>query len=115
MFKYFLIASFISGIFMSQVPYDQKDPLPAPNFGRVFGERSDFSLNGNSKLTVCSNTSKFGFIQRSGTNRYYAVADLMMKWIDAENYCQSFGAHLPVVKSQADTDFLRCLLDLKYI
>jgi len=67
-----------------------------------------FSLNGNTKETVCSNTKKFGFVQRVGTNKYYSVADLMMRWIDAENYCQSFGAHLPVVKSNADNDFLRC-------
>ncbi|RNA34221.1 hypothetical protein BpHYR1_044889, partial [Brachionus plicatilis] len=30
--------------------------------------------------------ASYGFIQRAGTNKYYATADLQMNWIDVENY-----------------------------
>ena len=36
-----------------------------------------------------------------------------MNWIEAENYCQSFGAHLPIPKNMDDINFFRCISYLK--
>ncbi len=93
----------------------QAPALPAPNFGRDYSitqsgtnARGDFSSNSFTRNAVCSNPNNYGFVQRSGTTKFYSIADLMMMWLDGENYCQSFGGHLPVIRSQADQDFLRC-------
>ena len=89
----------------------QQDPLPAPNFGREFPQSRFLpTLSGSNsiKSNVCLNPASYGFVRRFGTNKYYAFADLQMMWIDAETYCQSFGAHLPVVNNLDDNNFLRC-------
>ena len=87
----------------------QHKPLAPVNFG--FKSRFGQSLNTNE--IVCQNASKYGFTPRSGTNKYYAIADIFMNWIEAENYCQSFGAHLPIPKNMDDVNFFRCILYLK--
>ena len=69
--------------------------------------KADFSLSGLININVCQNPSKYGFIHRNGTNKYYAIADLMMRWVEGENYCKSFGAHLPIPKNIDDVYFLR--------
>jgi hypothetical protein len=99
-----IIKSISSILAYYQLPEEQQNPLPASNVGRrssrFFGE-----ITSNS---VCSNPSYHGFVKRSGTNQYYSSADLQMTWIDGETYCQSFGAHLPVVLNDNDENFLRC-------
>jgi hypothetical protein len=35
------------------------------------------------------------------------VGDILMNWIDSENYCQTFGGHLPSISNQSDLDYLR--------
>lgn len=91
-------------VFCNNISLHQQAALPPVNFGL----RSDFSQSGSHHLNVCQNPSKYGFTQRFGTNKYYAIADLMMRWIEGENYCQSFGAHLPVSKNMDDVNFFRC-------
>jgi hypothetical protein len=90
---------------------EQQNPLPAQSFGREFPDSRFLpTLSGSNsiKTSVCLNPNNYGFVQRYGTNMYYALADLQMTWIDAETYCQSFGAHLPIIKSLDDNNFLRC-------
>ena len=99
-----LLISYIScwKISVDSVEQEQQDPLPAQNFGREFPEARYLpTLSGSTsiKKIVCLNPTSYGFVQRFGTNNYYAFADLQMTWIDAETYCQSFGAHLPVVQN----------------
>ena len=66
------------------------------NFGRIFS---------NSK--VCNKPLAFGFVKRNGTAEYYMISDILMNWIDAENFCQKSGANLPSISNQSDQDYLR--------
>ena len=68
-----------------------------------FGE----TISNISQLITCNNTSKFNFVIRSGTHEFYYVVDILLNWIDAESFCQKFGAHLPSISVQSDLDFLR--------
>ncbi|RNA26341.1 hypothetical protein BpHYR1_004038 [Brachionus plicatilis] len=77
---------------------NQQKPLPSPSFGRIFNNTIKTRNFGNG-LSACTNPGSYGFIQRAGTTKYYLIADIQMNWIDGENYCQSFGAHLPVAAS----------------
>ncbi|RNA15691.1 macrophage mannose receptor 1 [Brachionus plicatilis] len=92
----------------------QQKPLPSPSFGRVFN-KSMKTRSFDNNLSACSDLASYGFIQRAGTNKYYAIADIQMNWIDAENYCQSFGAHLPVAASASDTNFFRWFVGGKFM
>lgn len=90
----------------------QQSPLPSPSFGRIFknsnNTRNFFFPNNN--ILVCTNPAAYGFVQRAGTTKYYATADIQLTWIDAENYCQYFDAHLPVAVDASDMNFFRCKL-----
>lgn len=77
------------------------DSVGSPNLGRE-------GLNLIQRYLVCSQPNNFGFKKRGETNKYYAIGDFPMSWFEAENFCQSFGAHLPIVNSSEDTTFLRC-------
>ncbi|RMZ98887.1 macrophage mannose receptor 1-like [Brachionus plicatilis] len=92
----------------------QQKPLPSPSFGRIFN-KSMKTRSFDNNLSACSDPASYGFIQRAGTNKYYAIADIQMNWIDAENYCQSFGAHLPVAASASDTNFFRWFVGGKFM
>ncbi|RNA41475.1 C-type lectin domain family 4 member M-like isoform X1 [Brachionus plicatilis] len=94
MIKFFAILNLIQLILCQH----QQKPLPSPSFGRIFNNTIK-TRNFDNSLSACTNPSSYGFIQRAGTTKYYAIADLQMNWIDGENYCQSFGAHLPVASS----------------
>jgi hypothetical protein len=72
------------------------------NFGRTFSK----SNYGNS----CFNPFNYGFVNRAGTNQYYMISDILMNWIDGENFCRKYEAHLPSISSQSDLDYLRCKL-----
>lgn len=63
--------------------------------------------------TVCQNPLNYGFILRPGTSNYYAISDLGMDWLSAENFCQRYGAHLPIVRKAEDTIYLRCMHSIK--
>lgn len=67
--------------------------------------KTDFSLK--LKESVCENPRRYGFKQRNHTSKYYLIADLMMRWVEGEFYCQSLGSHLPVAKNPDDLSFLR--------
>lgn len=99
MFKFLLAINLICLI----VCQEQQKPLPSPSFGRVFKAK-----NFDNSFSACTNPASYGFVQRAGTTKYYSIADIQMNWIDAENYCQSFGAHLPVATSASDINFFRC-------
>ena len=71
------------------------------NFGRIFSK--------SSSNKVCSNPVPYGFVNRVGTYEYYMISDILMNWIDGENFCQKYEAHLPSIASQSDLDYLRCL------
>ncbi|RNA28450.1 serine threonine kinase [Brachionus plicatilis] len=94
----------------------QQPPLPSPSFGRVFRnliKTRNFYFNDNN--SICTNPAAYGFVQRAGTAKYYATADLQMNWIDAENYCQFFGAHLPVAADASDNNFFRWFVGGKFM
>jgi hypothetical protein len=57
---------------------------------------------------VCNNPKYFGFVNRAGTNEYYMISDILMSWLNGENYCQKYGTHLPSITKQSDLDYLRC-------
>ncbi|RNA05844.1 hypothetical protein BpHYR1_011337 [Brachionus plicatilis] len=92
----------------------QQKPLPSPSFGRIFNNSIKTRHFGNG-LSACTNPASFGFIKRAGTTKYYSIADIQMNWIDGENYCQSFGAHLPVAVSASDTNFFRWFVGGKFM
>lgn len=104
MIKFLLIFKFIEFILCQN---QQQKPLPSPSFGRIFNNSIKTKSFANN-LSACTNPASYDFIQRAGTSKYYAIGDIQMSWIDAENYCQSFGAHLPVTVSASDTNFFRC-------
>ena len=111
MIKFLAILNFIQLILCQ----NQQKPLPSPSFGRVFNNNnSNKTRNFDNIFSTCINPASNGFIQRVGTTKYYLIADIQMNWIDAENYCQSFGAHLPVATSASDTNFFRCELIFKF-
>jgi hypothetical protein len=87
-----------------QILENQQNPLPSPCFGR----RPARFLDEITTKSICSDAANHGFVHRFGTNQYYSSGDLQMTWIDGETYCQSFGAHLPVVLNDNDQNFLRC-------
>ncbi|CAF0733941.1 unnamed protein product [Brachionus calyciflorus] len=95
-------------------PYIQNLPvIESPNFGREFsnnGFKTLFSKAVLNKYEVCLYPQNFGFIQRPSTNYLYSIADLQMPWLFAEDYCLSFGGHLPVIHISEDLDFLRSLI-----
>ena len=39
------------------------------------------------------------------------ISDILMNWMDGENYCQKYEAHLPSISTQSDLDYLRCLFE----
>lgn len=61
----------------------------------------------------CTYSRDNGFIKRSETNKSYLVVDQMMKWSDGEIFCNSFSAHLPIVRNHLDKYFLRGLVKSK--
>jgi len=71
------------------------------NFGRIFSK--------SNYVNVCFNPVAYGFVNRAGTFEYYMISDILMNWIDGENFCQKYEAHLPSIASQSDLDYLRCL------
>ncbi|CAF0711080.1 unnamed protein product [Brachionus calyciflorus] len=93
---------------------EQQQPLPSPNYGRVFINTTS-NFQSDKRVLTCSGPASYGFVQRAGTNKYYATADLQMNWVDAQNYCQSFGANLPVASRASDTDFFRWFVGGKFM
>ncbi|RNA05364.1 hypothetical protein BpHYR1_026669 [Brachionus plicatilis] len=94
MIKFLAILNLINLILCQQ----QQKPLSSRSFGRDFNN-SIRTRNFDNRISACTNPASYDFIQRAGTSKYYAIADIQMNWIDAENYCQKFGAHLPVASS----------------
>ena len=73
------------------------------NFGRIYSK--------SNYVNVCLNPVAYGFVNRAGTYEYYMISDILMNWIDGENYCQKYEAHLPSISAQSDLDYLRCLFE----
>ncbi len=76
--------------------------ISTENFGRIFSK--------SNYVNVCFNPFNYGFVNRADTNQYYMISDILMNWIDGENFCQKYEAHLPSISSQSDLDYLRCNL-----
>ncbi|CAF0961902.1 unnamed protein product [Brachionus calyciflorus] len=92
----------------------QAEPLPSENYGRIFSN-STRNLPSDNRAVTCTSPLFYGFVQRAGTTKYYATADLQMNWIDAQNYCNSLGANLPVARSAVDIDFFRWFVGGKFM
>lgn len=59
---------------------------------------------------ACQNPSKYGFMQRVDGRNAYALTDLTLNWNEAMNFCQTYGARLPVVRNSTDLNILKDFL-----